>query len=172
MLGSHEGSGAYSGVKKAYIHFAIPALTITVLDQISKNIVSSVIPLHGFISVIGGFFNLVHTRNRGMAFGLLNRPGNHLGFYLLVAATFVAVGALIFWFLRLESRDRPLILPLSLVLGGAVGNLIDRLRMGEVIDFLDFYVGSYHWPAFNLADSAITIGTAYLAIQPKLKAGQ
>ena len=178
MPGSHKGSGAYSRVKKAYFHFAIPALTIIALDQISKGIVSSVIPLHGSISVIGGFFNLVHTRNRGMAFGLLNRPGSHLGFYLLVAATLVAVGVLVFWFLRLESRDRQLIVPLSLVLGGAVGNLIDRLTLGEVIDFLDFFMGSYHWPAFNVADSAITIGTLCLAIQilffssPKSKDGR
>lgn len=152
-------------MKKTYLLFSIPALAIIVLDQISKSIVLRAIPLHRSISVIGGFLNLVHTRNRGMAFGLMNRPGNHLGFYLLVTATFVAVGVLIFWFLRLKHKDRPLILPLSFVLGGALGNLIDRLRLGEVIDFIDFFVGSYHWPAFNVADSAITVGTIWLAIQ-------
>ena len=100
-----------------------------------------------------------------MAFGLLNRPGSHLGFYLLVTATVVAVGILIFWFLRLKDKDPSFVLPLSFILGGAVGNLIDRLRLGEVIDFLDFAVASYHWPAFNVADSAITVGTIWLAIR-------
>ena len=151
-------------MKRAYYLLTIPALTIIVLDQVSKCIVLRTIPLHGFVAVMGGFFNLVHTRNRGMAFGLLNRPGNHLGFILLVGATFVAVGIILFWFFKLKEQDRRFILPLSFILAGAVGNLIDRLRLGEVIDFLDFYIGPYHWPAFNVADSAITIGTFWLAI--------
>ncbi len=165
MSGSLEGSGAYNRVKRAYLLFSVPALAIVVLDQLSKFSVSRTIPLYGSISVIGDFFNLVHTRNRGMAFGLLNRPGSHLGFYLLVTATFVSVGILIFWFLRLKDKDSSFVLPLSFILGGALGNLIDRLRLGEVIDFLDFFWGSYHWPAFNVADSAITVGTIWLAIR-------
>lgn len=165
MSGSLKGNGAYNRVKRAYLLFIIPAAAIIVLDQISKSIVLHTIPLHGSISVIEGFFNLVHTRNRGMAFGFLNRPGSHLGFYLLVTATFIAISILILWFFRLKKTDRPLVLSLSFVLGGALGNLIDRLRLGEVIDFIDIFVGSYHWPAFNAADSAITVGTIWLAIQ-------
>ena len=164
MRDGHKGIGATGSVKRDYYLFTIPALTIIALDQVSKCIVLRTIPLHGFVSVIGGFFNLVHTRNRGMAFGLMNRPGNQLGLILLVGATLAALAIILFWFFKLKEQDRRFILPLSFILAGAVGNLIDRVRLGEVIDFLDFYMGSCHWPAFNIADSAITIGTFWLAI--------
>lgn len=118
--------------------------------------------LHGTISVIEGFFNLVHVRNRGMAFGLLNRPGMEFGFYILVTASIVAIALLLFWSLRLGDENQKILPGLSLIMGGAMGNLIDRVRFREVIDFLDFYVGSYHWPAFNVADSAITLGTIWV----------
>jgi signal peptidase II len=98
-----------------------------------------------------------------MAFGIMNRPGADWGFILLLGATLGALALLLFWFYRLKSEDRRTAFPLSLVLGGAAGNLLDRVRLGEVIDFLDFYLGSYHWPAFNVADSAITVGTLWLA---------
>lgn len=145
--------------------FMIPAVAIVALDQVSKHLVMRAIPFHESIPLLDGFFNLVHIRNRGMAFGLMNRPGSSLSTYLLVAATLVAVGLLIFWFTRLKDKGLTMVLPLSFILGGAIGNLIDRVRMGEVIDFLDFYIGPYHWPAFNVADSAITVGTLWLAIQ-------
>ena len=114
--------------------------------------------------LISGFFNLVHVRNRGMAFGIMNRPGADWGFTLLLCATLGAVALLLFWFYRLKSEDKGMAIPLSLILGGAIGNLLDRMRLGEVIDFLDFYIGPYHWPAFNVADSAITVGTLWLAV--------
>jgi signal peptidase II len=85
-------------------------------------------------------------------------------FYFLVAASLGAVVLLLVWFLKLKDGDSRLTLGLSLILGGAVGNLIDRLRFREVIDFLDFYLGQYHWPVFNLADSAITVGTFLVAL--------
>ncbi|MBW2610232.1 MAG: signal peptidase II [Deltaproteobacteria bacterium] len=143
---------------------ALPALAVILLDQISKLIVIRTIHIYDSISVIKGFFNLVHVRNRGMAFGLMNRPDVGFSFYFLVAATFTAIILLVYWFSRFKHEDRRLVLGLSLILGGAIGNLIDRLRFKEVIDFLDFFIGSYHWPAFNLADSAITIGTLWLAV--------
>ncbi|MEE9610611.1 MAG: signal peptidase II [Desulfatiglandales bacterium] len=151
-------------MKRQYHLLALLALAVVVLDQISKFIIDRSIPLHEFVTVISGFFNLVHVRNRGMAFGLMNRPGNEFSFYFLVAATIGAVALLLFWFSRLKKEERSLILGISLILGGALGNLIDRIRFHEVIDFLDFYIGSYHWPAFNVADSAITIGTLWVAI--------
>ncbi len=98
-----------------------------------------------------------------MAFGIMNRTGSDWGFVLLLGATLGAVALLLFWFYRLKSEERGIAFPLSLILGGAVGNLLDRIRFGEVVDFLDFYIGSYHWPAFNIADSAITVGTLWLA---------
>jgi signal peptidase II len=142
----------------------LPALAVVLMDQISKYIVTRSITFHESIPVISGFFSLVHTRNRGMAFGLMNRPGSDFSFYFLVTATIAAVILLLFWFTKLKDEERRLIFGLSLILGGAIGNLIDRLRLREVIDFLDFHIGTYHWPAFNLADSAITLGTFWVAI--------
>lgn len=151
-------------MKKDYYLFTLPAVVIIVLDQISKLLIVRGMHIFESIPVISGFFNLVHIRNRGMAFGLMNRPGSDFSFYFLVTATIVAVSLLVFWFSRLKNEERRLILGLSLILGGAIGNLIDRLRFHEVIDFLDFYIGPYHWPAFNVADSAITVGTFWVAI--------
>ncbi len=151
-------------MKKDYYLLIVPAVVIIVLDQISKFLIVRSMHIFESIPVISGFFNLVHIRNRGMAFGLMNRPGSNFSFYFLVAATIVAVSLLVYWFSRLKSEERRLILGLSLILGGAIGNLIDRLRFHEVSDFLDFYIGPYHWPAFNVADSAITVGTFWVAI--------
>jgi len=143
---------------------AWPALIIICLDQISKLAVVNSLKLYESLPVINGFFNLVHIRNRGMAFGLLNRPGFDFTFYFLVTATLTAVAIITIWLLRLKRNDRYLTLGLSLILGGALGNLIDRLRLREVVDFLDFYIGSYHWHTFNIADSAITVGTFLVAV--------
>ena len=143
---------------------AWPALVVIILDQISKWVVISNLMVHESVPVLEGFFNLVHVRNRGMAFGLMNRPGIDFAFYFLVAASLTAVVLLIVWFFRLKDGDKKLILGLSLILGGAVGNLIDRFRFHEVIDFLDFYLGEYHWPAFNVADSLLCIGVGLLIV--------
>lgn len=164
MPGNLDRNGEGRRVKKGYLLFILPALVIILLDQVSKGIVANVIPIHGSFAIIRGYFNLSHIQNRGMAFGILNRPGSNMGFYFLVLAAFVAMAVLVFWFLRLKERDRHFILPLSLVFGGALGNQIDRLRLGVVIDFLDFHIGSFSWPAFNVADSAITVGTFWLAV--------
>lgn len=151
-------------MKHYYYLFTIPALAVIVLDQVSKYIIARTIPVYGSVTVIDTFFNLVHVRNRGMAFGLLNKPDIGLLFYLTVVASIGAVALLIYWAIRLKNDDRKTALGLSLILGGAIGNMVDRLRFREVIDFLDFYIGSYHWPSFNLADSAITIGILWLAL--------
>jgi signal peptidase II len=141
-----------------------PVLIVVLLDQISKLAVVHNLQLHESVPVISGFFDLVHVRNRGMAFGLMNRSEIALEFYFLVAASVGAIALLLFCFFKLKKDHARISVGLSLILGGALGNLIDRLRLGEVIDFLDFYLGSYHWPAFNLADSAITVGTLWVAL--------
>jgi len=143
----------------------LPVAFIIALDQISKFLVANTVGVHQKINVIGGFLNIVHVRNRGMAFGLLNRPGAEAGSYFLILATLIAVALMLFWFVRLRNVDSKTTLALSFIIGGAIGNLVDRVRLKEVVDFLDFHVGSYHWPAFNLADSAITIGTIWLLIR-------
>jgi signal peptidase II len=157
------------GVKKALLLW--PAVAVLALDQATKYWIVARFPLHETRPLISRFFNLVHVRNKGMAFGIGNRPDADWSFVLLLCATLGAVGLLLFWFYRLKPDERRLAFPLSLVLGGAVGNLIDRLRLGEVIDFLDFYAGSFHWPAFNVADSAITVGTLWLAASLLLHPG-
>ena len=151
-------------MKRDYCYFILPALIVITLDQLSKFVVVGYIRYNQSIRVIEDFFNLVHVRNRGMAFGLLNRPEPGFSFYILVAATIVAIFLIFFWFTSLKGKDQRLIPGLSLILGGAIGNLIDRLRLKEVIDFLDFYIGNYHWPAFNLADSSITVGALWIAV--------
>jgi signal peptidase II len=151
-------------LKKSNILFIIPALAVIILDQASKIIVAHAIGFYQTIPLINGLVNLVHVRNRGMAFGLMNRPDAGVSFYFLIAVTIVAILLILFWFTRIKQEDKKLLLGLSLILGGAIGNLIDRIRLREVIDFVDVYIRSYHWPAFNVADSAITIGAIWIAI--------
>lgn len=141
-----------------------PALVVILLDQMTKAAVAHLLRAHQSIPVIPGFFNIVHVRNRGMAFGLMNRPSGDLSVYILIAASLAAVVFLLVWSFRLKEAGTLVPLGLSLILGGAVGNLIDRIRFHEVIDFLDIYWGAYHWPAFNVADSAITVGTVIVAM--------
>lgn len=148
-----------------------PAVCVVILDQMSKAMITGAVRLHESIPVIQGILNLVHVRNRGIAFGLMNRSHPNAGFWLLVAATGAAIGLLLFWLFRLKDRDLQMTFGLSLIVGGALGNLIDRLRFREVVDFIDVFWGPYHWPAFNVADAAITIGTLWLAVTLFFKPG-
>ena len=132
-----------------------------VLDQLSKWRVMAAIPEHRPVVVIPGFFDLINIRNRGAAFGFLNRSDIEGQFWLFLAATVVAAWAIIA-LVRGSRHDPWLFAGLGLVLGGALGNLMDRLRFRAVVDFLDFYWDDWHWPAFNVADTAICIG-AFLA---------
>jgi signal peptidase II len=146
-------------------HFFVwPAVTVLVLDQLSKLIILRLFRLHDSLTVVPGFFNIVLFRNRGMAFGIMNRHPGHFSSYFLILATIAAIGILIYWARRQGAEKTGILFGLGLILGGALGNLVDRIRLGSVVDFLDFHVGSFHWPAFNLADSAITIGTILIAI--------
>lgn len=131
---------------------------ILVLDQGTKLIVDRTIPLHRSIPVIDGWFDLTHARNTGAAFGLLAGEHRAVGSYILIVFSLAAVGFIIHLLRRLVETDTGLILSLTFILAGALGNLIDRVFHGEVIDFLDVYWNGYHWPAFNVADSFITVG--------------
>lgn len=132
---------------------------VVLADQLSKLWVMAAIPLYGTVSVVPGFFDLVHIRNRGAAFGFLNRHDIEWQFWLFLVATLVAVGVIFALVRAADRRQRLLVAGLGLVLGGAVGNLLDRVRFRAVVDFLDFYVGWWHWPAFNVADIAICCGS-------------
>lgn len=145
-------------------HYFMPcavAAGVVLLDQLSKALVVADIPPNSVIEIIPGFFNLVNIRNRGAAFGFLNRSDIEWQFWIFLVATLIAVWA-IFALLRGAKRQPWLCLGLGLILGGSIGNMIDRLRFRAVVDFLDFYLGNWHWPAFNVADMAICVG-AFLA---------
>jgi signal peptidase II len=139
-------------------------LMVILLDQFTKWQVAGGMRLHDSISIVPDFFNVTYIRNSGAAFGILS--GSHAGFRMV----FFGVTSILALFLlgtiyaRLSAGDIIGQASVALVFGGALGNLIDRVRIGEVIDFLDVSIAGYHWPAFNVADSAITIGVALLIV--------
>lgn len=141
-----------------YISFCIIAACVILLDQMTKYLVLNQMDLHQSIGIISGFFNLTHVHNPGGAFGFLASSGSVLRPLVFFGAAIVALGLILYFHYKTPESYRFLGAGLALVFGGAIGNLIDRFRMGVVVDFLDFYIGKYHWPAFNVADSAITIG--------------
>ncbi len=149
--------------KKQWLFWAIIILT-AFFDQVSKYLVAAKLELYTTVPVLSGFFNIVNTRNRGMAFGFLNTHEPGPAFYFLTCASIFAVIIIIFWFFRLKGYEKPMVPGLAMITGGASGNLIDRLRIGEVIDFLDVQIGTYHWPAFNIADASISVGTIWVAV--------
>jgi signal peptidase II len=139
----------------------VVVVAVLVLDQLSKLWIIARFPNIGEYARVTDFFDLVRVANRGVSFGLFNNDAaiNAVVFSLLAAAI---VAALVVWLFRAGG----LLLPaaIGLVIGGAVGNVADRLRLGSVVDFLDFHVGAWHWPAFNVADAAICIGVALMLI--------
>ena len=149
---------------KVLVTVAVAAVVI-VLDQWTKALVVEHMALYETRAIIEGFFSLTYVRNTGAAFGILAgdlSAAVRVPFFLAVSGLAVA---LLVWFLRgLPAERTVMIAACGGVLGGAVGNMIDRVRLGEVIDFLDVYVGAYHWPTFNVADSAITVGVILLCI--------
>jgi signal peptidase II len=139
------------------------AIVVVILDQLGKAVVLAHFAGRalGDREMITSFFNLALTYNRGISFGLFNGgAGLNAVLFSLAAATIVAV--LVYWLSRASSPF--LAVAIGLIIGGAVGNVIDRIRLGAVVDFLDFHVGALHWPAFNLADSAICIGVAAMLL--------
>ncbi len=148
-------------LKKEYIT-GITILTVFLLDRLTKFAINAHLKTGEFVEVIPGFFNIVHTRNTGIAFGMFS--GGGMFFTLLfIGVSVVAIGVL--FYLLKDAVSGLQVFGLSLIIGGALGNLVDRVLFGEVVDFLDFYVGSYHWPAFNVADSAITGGVLIALVE-------
>jgi signal peptidase II len=139
------------------------SVLVVVADQVTKAWVSGALRPYELVPVIDGFFNLTLAFNTGAAFSFLAQGGGWQRWLLSGLAVVVAI-VLVVWLTRLDRSERWTAAALSLVIGGAVGNLLDRLRFGHVVDFLDFYLGSWHWPAFNVADSAITVGVAILLL--------
>jgi signal peptidase II len=150
-------------VKRGLPHILL-MLLVVVVDQASKATVVRNIGLHDYVPLIDGLLSLSHVRNHGAAFGLLSDWNIPYQSLLLSTLSLLALGAIAAYFVRLPRSAWLPRLSLSLVLGGAVGNVIDRLRLGYVVDFVHVYWRDYQWPDFNVADSAITIGVALLVI--------
>ena len=141
-----------------YTRLLIIAGTVCIVDQLVKVLIVSTVPAYQTIPVIPGFFNLTHIYNPGGAFGFLSGSPSVLRHLFFVVASIIAMGLILFLYAKTPPGHGLLKFGLSLILGGAVGNILDRIRIGKVIDFLDIYIKDFHWPAFNVADSAITIG--------------
>jgi signal peptidase II len=137
---------------------------IVILDQVAKAIVRASLQLHESVTIVPGFLNLTHVRNTGAAFGLLNSADIPLKPALMTGIALVALIAIGYYALQTTSREPFARLGLTLILGGAVGNLIDRITAGYVVDFVDVYAGDWHFWAFNVADSAITVGAGLLIL--------
>ena len=151
------------------IYYISLAVAIILLDIWTKALVLARIDLHETIPVIPNFFQLVHVRNTGAAFGIGANASSKIVPLLLNAGAIAVFCVVVVYALRSAVTDRLLQTGLHLILGGAIGNLLDRFRFGYVVDFLDVYVGTKHWPAFNVADSAICIGIALLFLDMRKK---
>jgi len=138
---------------------------VVLIDQATKVWVDKTMKLYQSTPIVPGLLDLHYLRNTGAAFGFLS--GSHSGFripfFILVSS--VAIGIILFLFYKLEDSEVMMPLALSLVLGGAIGNLIDRIRLGEVIDFILFHYKAFQWPAFNVADIGITVGVTLLVFR-------
>jgi len=149
-------------LKKNLLIFILGAAVIIALDQITKAAITSRFMLHEVYPVIPGLFNLVYVLNPGAAFGFLADASATFRYVFFTGITVVAAGLIVYYLVKTNPRNLILASSLTLIFGGAIGNLIDRIRFGSVVDFLDFYLGAAHWPAFNVADSAITVGAALM----------
>lgn len=152
-------------MRRNYTLFFVPLIAIVGLDQLTKWYVSSVMSLHDSCPVIDGFFSITYVRNPGAAFGFLTNAAPLFRSVFLIAVSTAAILMILYYLSRNRTAGTVLICALSLIVGGAAGNLVDRVLWGSVIDFLDLYAGSWHWPAFNVADSAISIGAVLLVVE-------
>ncbi len=150
-------------MKKNSLYLLLIAALVAV-DQISKAVVTRSVDLYGSAAVIPGFFNLTRIHNAGAIFGAFSAAGSRGITIALTAASLIALAFVVYYFIKTPASDGKVKTALSLILAGALGNLVDRVARGYVVDFLDFYVGRWHWPFFNVADSCITIGALLLIL--------
>lgn len=151
------------------VHYLSLSLLVILADAVSKWIVATTIDLHESVAIIPDIFQIVHVRNTGAAFGIGANTDSRLVPLLLNAGALTVFFVVVAYAFRAAVTNRMLQVGLHLILGGAIGNLIDRFRFGYVVDFLDFSLRDHHWPAFNVADSAICIGIALLFLDMRRK---
>jgi len=142
--------------------FVVLTAGVLFLDQLSKAVVSSALRMYEIRPIIHGLLNLTRIHNTGAAFGLLSGQVSPARTFFFLAVSVLAMGVVVWMLLRLPKGQKMEQVALSLIFAGALGNVVDRIRLGEVVDFIDIYYRSYHWPAFNVADSAISIGVILL----------
>jgi signal peptidase II len=159
------GSFTEGYLKNKYIILFATVAAVTLFDFITKAYISSTMSLHESFAIIGGFLNITYVRNPGAAFSFLADAPAAFRSIFFISATVLAIILVLYYIAKSKIEEPLMIFSLSLILSGAVGNLIDRVRFGEVIDFIDVYISSYHWPAFNVADSAITVGAVVMLLQ-------
>jgi len=147
--------------KKKYL---LLSLAVVLLDQLSKWMISTHLPLYGTREVLPGFFRLWHVRNPGAVWGILSSHPNGLVPKIITILSILSLLLIVYYFLRIGAQCRLELVSFSFILGGAAGNIIDRLRLGYVVDFLDCSIKGRHWPTFNVADSFISIGVAILIL--------
>jgi signal peptidase II len=150
-------------MRKYPLVFTVAALVL-LLDQLTKWYIRHTFGLYESVTVIDSIFHITHVRNAGGAFGIFNQGARawRLPFFLVVSC--IAVGVLLAFVRRIQPGQRWLLVALGAILGGALGNLLDRMISGQVTDFLDFHWRGYYWPAFNVADSCITVGMVILLV--------
>jgi signal peptidase II len=149
-------------LKKNIIIFILGAAVIIALDQITKTAIVANFFIHESYTVINGLFNLVYVMNPGAAFGFLASTSEMFRYFFFIGITAVVILLIIYYIVKSKSKNMPIVISLTLIFAGAVGNLIDRIRYGAVVDFLDFYIHTWHWPAFNVADSSISLGAVLM----------
>jgi len=144
-------------------YLGVSALVV-LLDQVTKRIIDQTMTLYQSIDVVTGVFSLTYVRNRGAAFGILSAADLPYQATLFSIVSLIALAAIVYYALNMPASDRLPQIALALIAGGAIGNLIDRVWLGYVIDFLDFYWEAHHWPMFNIADSCISTGVGLLIV--------
>ncbi len=146
---------------KRLIIIVVTGLTLA-LDQASKFLILKYLSTYETIKIIPGFFNITRIHNPGGAFGFLAGQAHEVRVAMFILVSLMAAGFILYLYIKTPQRHSFLLTGLALIFGGALGNLADRIRSGTVVDFLDFHINSLHWPAFNVADSAISVGMAVL----------
>lgn len=137
-------------------------LFLLIADQVTKAWIARSIILNSSRQVIPGYFQLVHIRNKGAIFGFFSQSGNRYVFLFLTLASLIALSLVVYYFFKASTEEKWMKISLSLIIAGALGNFVDRIFKGYVIDFLDVSVKDWHWPSFNIADSCISIGAVLL----------
>jgi len=151
-------------MKKKLIFFIIIVVSIIVADQFTKDLIMQNVAYGSSIKVVPGILNINHVHNTGAAFGFLSQLPPRTGKIFFLIITSIALIILSILYFKTNTKKNLFLSALALIFAGALGNFIDRLRFGWVVDFIDVYISTYHWPSFNIADSAITIGAVYLGL--------